>query len=441
MPPKSKSLYFCKECGNESTVWQGQCRACGAWNSYVEAPSKNYSKHTASKSSRNITPHKLSDIKIDEKSRIKTNISELDNVLNGGVVPGQVILLGGQPGIGKSTLLLQIADKISRKVLYVSGEESDSQVALRASRLKLSNKEISIVSTADLDGALSNADAYDFVIIDSIQTVFTDKSDGSAGTITQIRECAFQLIEFAKSNNIPVVIVGHITKEGNIAGPKLLEHMVDTVLYLEGDKQHMFRILRVNKNRYGDDSEVGIFEMTALGLTEVYDTSKFFLQNANLGVSGNSVAMILEGNKPLAIDVQALVTKSHFGYPKRAANGFSINKLTLLCAVIEKRSGVDISEHDVYLNVASGLNIKEPGVDLAVCVAIMSSFFDVATPIGSVFIGEVGLSGEIRKVFLQEKRIKEAKRLKIQNVYSSDTISNLRDLVKIFNVNKKTYKK
>lgn len=441
MPPKSKSLYFCKECGNESTVWQGQCRACGAWNSYVEAPSKNYSKYTAFKSSRNITPHKLSDIKIDEKSRIKTNISELDNVLNGGVVPGQVILLGGQPGIGKSTLLLQIADKISRKVLYVSGEESDSQVALRASRLKLSNKEISIVSTADLDGALSNADAYDFVIIDSIQTVFTDKSDGSAGTITQIRECAFQLIEFAKSNNIPVVIVGHITKEGNIAGPKLLEHMVDTVLYLEGDKQHMFRILRVNKNRYGDDSEVGIFEMTALGLTEVYDASKFFLQNANLGVSGNSVAMILEGNKPLAIDVQALVTKSHFGYPKRAANGFSINKLTLLCAVIEKRSGVDISEHDVYLNVASGLNIKEPGVDLAVCVAIMSSFFDVSTPIGSVFIGEVGLSGEIRKVFLQEKRIKEAKRLKIQNIYSSDTILNLRDLVKIFNVNKKTYKK
>lgn len=336
---------------------------------------------------------------------------------------------------------MQIADKLSRKVLYVSGEESDSQVALRASRLKLSNKEISIVSTADLDGALSSADDYDFVIIDSIQTVFTDKSDGSAGTITQIRECAFQLIEFAKSNNIPVVIVGHITKEGNIAGPKLLEHMVDTVLYLEGDKQHMFRILRVNKNRYGDDSEVGIFEMTALGLTEVYDTSKFFLQNANLGVSGNSVAMILEGNKPLAIDVQALVTKSHFGYPKRAANGFSINKLTLLCAVIEKRSGVDISEHDVYLNVASGLNIKEPGVDLAVCVAIMSSFFDVATPVGSVFIGEVGLSGEIRKVFLQEKRIKEAKRLKIQNIYSSDTISNLRDLVKIFNINKKTYKK
>ncbi len=440
MPSKNKSVYFCKECGNESSIWQGQCRACGAWNSYVEAPSKNYSKHTTIKPSRSITPQKLSEIKIDEKSRIKTNISELDNVLNGGIVPGQVILLGGQPGIGKSTLLLQIADKIGRKVLYVSGEESDSQVALRSSRLKLSNKEISIVSTADLDGALSNAEEYDFVIIDSIQTVFTDKSDGSAGTITQIRECAFQLIEFAKSNNVPVVIVGHITKEGNIAGPKLLEHMVDTVLYLEGDKQHMFRILRVNKNRYGDDSEVGIFEMTALGLVEVYDTSKFFLQNANLGVSGNSVAMILEGNKPLAIDVQALVTKSHFGYPKRAANGFSINKLTLLCAVIEKRSGVDISEYDVYLNVASGLNIKEPGVDLAVCVAIMSSFFDVAIPIGSVFIGEVGLSGEIRKVFLQEKRIKEAKRLKIQNIYSSDSIINLRDLVKIFNVNKKTYK-
>ncbi|MDQ5981850.1 MAG: hypothetical protein QG570_608 [Patescibacteria group bacterium] len=424
MAKANKTIFVCSECGNEYSTWQGQCRACGAWNSLYQA--KTSSVSIKSEPRGNKKPLKLSQIDTSLASRIKTGISELDNVLNGGIVPGQVILLAGNPGIGKSTLLLQIADKIEVDVLYASGEESESQVALRAERLNIKNPRLDIISTGSINTILDAVDKK-MLIVDSIQTVYVDDVESSAGSVTQIRESAFKLIEYAKANDIPVVLVGHITKEGNIAGPKLLEHMVDTVLYLEGDKQHVFRLLRVRKNRFGDDSEVGIFEMTNDGLIGVEDPSKL-LKGGDHDYSGSSTSVAMEGNRPIAIEVQALVTKSQFGYAKRAVNGFSLNKLQLLCAVIQKRTGINILDQDVFVNIASGMQIKEPGIDLAVTTAIISSYLDKKISADICFFGEVGLAGDIRKVYAHEKRVKEAKKLGFKKIYTSENLKNISEL-------------
>ena len=428
MPKSKKDIVFvCDDCGNESSTWQGQCRACGAWNSYKEFKAENISEEIVSQGLFSSKPKFLKDINLSTQDRIKTNISEFDNTLGGGFVTGQVVLLGGHPGIGKSTLILQIANNFKGKVLYVSGEESESQVGLRASRLGVDNDELEIVSTNNIESVLSILD-HGLLIIDSIQTMVVPSTASSAGSLNQIRDCTYRLVGAAKQRNIPVIIIGHITKEGMIAGPKLLEHMVDTVLYLEGEKSSMFRMLRVYKNRFGDDSEVGLFEMKSSGMEGVKDPYLFMARDLDNKTSGNAICIILEGKRPLAIEVQALVTKSSFGYPKRTANGFSINRLQLLCAVLEKKAGVNLSDQDVYLNIASGLHVKEPGVDLAVCAAIISSFKDKAVKDKTVFFGEVGLSGEVRPVMAEDRRLKEAKNLGLDNCVYSKKSRNILSL-------------
>jgi len=434
MPVKTKTIFVCKECGNEYPVWQGKCQSCGAWNSLAPVESftgRNKSKIERGNVGKSSKPQKLSEITVDNSERYKTGINELDGVLSGGFVKGQVILLAGDPGIGKSTILMQIAGNFDKKVLYVSGEESEGQVAIRAKRLSVNN-QVEILSTNAIEEVFANID-HDLVIIDSIQTLYSQTVETSAGSIAQIRECTFKLVEYAKSHDVVIVLVGHITKEGTVAGPKLLEHMVDTVLYLDGDKNHIFRILRVQKNRFGDDSEIGIFEMTASGLVAVSNPSAVLLDQKSSQYSGTAIAVIIEGNRPLALEVQALTTKTAFGYPKRTANGFSLNKLQLLCAVIQKRTNINLFDQDVYINVTAGINSKDPAIDLAVCAAIISSVLDKNIPLDSVFFGEIGLGGEVRKVLLKEKRIKEVKKLGFKNIYLSENIGHISLLPNLIN--------
>lgn len=437
MPKQSKTVFMCKECGNEFSRWAGQCSACKAWNSLVEMDAIPHSFGKAGKGSTKkvgaseaIKPKKLSSIDPSEFVRTTTGITELDRTIGGGLISGQVILLGGHPGIGKSTLLLQLAATYNKKVLYASGEESESQIALRADRLKIKTEEIDIMPTGNVDAILQAAqDNHDLIIIDSIQVMYTNDVETQAGSITQIRECAARIVTYAKSENIPVIIVGHITKEGTIAGPKILEHMVDTVLYLEGDRQHLFRMMRVHKNRFGDDSEVGIFSMDTNGLQGVANPSSILLEDSTAGSIGTAVAIILEGSRPLAVEVQALTTKTSFGYPKRAVSGFSLNRLQLLCAVIQKKMNLNLLDQDVYLNVASGLNVKEPAIDLAVCAAIVSSYTEKPIKSGVAFFGEVGLSGEVRNVVASDRRIKEAKNLGYAEICYPKNIKNITKLL------------
>lgn len=428
MSKKSKKdiIFVCNECGNEFPTWQGQCRACGAWNSLKEVKAENLlaEEGISDQGLYTTKPKLLKDIDLSIQNRLKMNIEEFDNTLGGGLVSGQVVLLGGNPGVGKSTLILQIANTFEGKVLYASGEESDSQVGLRASRLGVENKELEIISTNNIDSVLSVLN-HNLLIIDSIQTMASATVSSSAGSLNQIKECTYKLITVAKQKNIPVIIIGHITKEGAIAGPKLLEHMVDTVLYLEGDKNSMFRMLRVYKNRFGDDSEVGLFEMKTSGMVGVKDPYLFLAKDIDNKTSGNATCIIMEGKRPLAIEVQALVSKSNFGYPKRTANGFSLNRLQLLCAVLEKKAKINLSDQDVYLNIASGLHVREPGVDLAVCASILSSFKDKPIKEKTVFFGEVGLSGEIRPVVAEDRRLKEARNLGLNNCVYSKKARNI----------------
>jgi len=423
--PKTKAIFVCRECGNEFSRWEGQCRACNAWNSLEELQISAKSSKSGRKSSTKLqSPQNLEDIDISKADRISTKILELDRVLSGGLVKGQVVLIGGTPGIGKSTLLMQLAGSFDQKVLYVSGEESESQVALRAKRLGIKSKNIDIISTGDID-AILNGFKHDLLITDSIQTLYSSDINSSAGTLSQIRECAAGIINIAKTQNIPAIIVGHITKDGSIAGPKMLEHMVDTVLYLEGDRSHLFRMLRVEKNRFGTDDEVGIFQMVANGLEGVANPSLMLMGENEIKSSGTAIAIVLEGTRPLAVEVQALTTKTAFGYPKRASSGFSLNRLQLLCAVLQKRLKINLLDQDVYVNIASGIQIKEPAVDLAVAAAIVSSYKDKAIKSDTCFFGEVGLSGEIRKVLATDRRLKEAKKLGYKNIISSDTAKEL----------------
>ncbi|TXI34330.1 MAG: DNA repair protein RadA [Niabella sp.] len=425
---KKETMFVCTECGDESPIWQGKCKSCGAWNTYKEIKIENILEEKIDYVTSDIKKTKLKDIVFTKKERVKSSIDEFDKTIGGGLVPGQVILIGGNPGIGKSTLVMQICANIDARTLYVSGEESEEQIAMRANRLGVEGEKMEIVSTNNLASALNDLGDTELLIIDSIQTILMPNITGSAGSVSQIKECAYRLVTVAKTKNIPVIIIGHITKEGSLAGPKILEHMVDTVLYLEGGKESLFRFLRVFKNRFGDDTEVGIFEMKTEGMVGVKNSG--FLLNADFqfSASGNTVSIAMEGKRPIAVEVQALVTKSAFGFPKRTASGYSLSRLQLLAAVLEKRLRLPLNEYDIYLNIASGFQTKDPSIDLPVCVSIISSVYDKPVKDKSAFFGEVGLSGEVRRVIATEQRIKEAKNLGFNFIGSQSNIENIQQL-------------
>lgn len=420
---KLKTIYVCSNCGETSPRWMGRCPSCGEWNTMVEDVVVPEPKSTARKAAgarpagvTSLVADRLSSISTtEEKSRIVTGISELDRVLGGGVVLGSVVLLGGEPGAGKSTLLLQLCGAISRQheVLYITGEESTRQIKLRANRLKVAQENISLAAETEIDeicGLIEQAKP-ELVVIDSIQTMHSSDVSSSAGSVSQVKECTARLLAVAKAHEIPTFIVGHVNKDGAIAGPKVMEHIVDTVLYFEGDKTLPYRVLRAAKNRYGSTNEIGMFDMTGSGLAEIENPSQLLLEGRPLGTSGNCVACTMEGTRPILSEVQALVTKSSFNVPRRTASGFDFNRANLLVAVLEKRAGYFFGSLDVYLNIVGGLQLDETACDLSVCLAMVSSLLD--QPIGdkTVAIGEVGLGGEVRSVTFLETRLREAQRI------------------------------
>ena len=404
----------------QSPKWMGKCTSCGAWNSFQEEViDSSVGKSTATVVSSATKPLMLSEIKTDNVTRIKTGIHELDQVVGGGIVPGSVILLGGEPGIGKSTLLLQVAVRLQKKVLYVSGEESPQQIYLRAQRLQMPTNTCYIYSETNVGAIIQEIKNFqpELVIIDSVQTLKHPDIDASPGSVSQIRETSNLLIELAKQSHIPMILIGHINKEGSIAGPKILEHMVDVVLQFEGDMQNVYRILRSNKNRFGSTAEIGIFEMIQSGLREVSNPSEILLSGNPEKLSGVAIASVMEGIRPLMIEVQALVSTAAYGTPQRTVNGFDSKRLNMLLAVIEKRLGVKIYTKDVFINIAGGIRVQDPAIDLAVVAAILSSLFDFYIPSSYCFAGEVGLTGEIRTVSQLEKRVKESAKLGIQKIF------------------------
>jgi DNA repair protein RadA/Sms len=409
---KTKLKYICSNCGYESLRWIGKCPECESWNSFTEEIVET-SPRKANISKSRFSYNKILDISANEDDRIKTGIIEFDRVLGGGIMPGSVILLGGDPGIGKSTIAMQAAASIKEKVLYVTGEESEKQIKLRSGRLKVKSDSFFVQAETELSNILGAIKELSpsVVIIDSIQTTYRSELENSPGTITQIRECAAMLMEEAKKNHYSVIIIGHVTKEGMIAGPKILEHMVDTVLQFEGESNHSFRILRAQKNRFGSTNEIGVFEMREDGLREVTNPSELFLSEREKQTPGSVVTSSIEGSRPILLEVQALVTPSNFGYPQRVSNGFDQKRLSILLAVLEKRANVRASVNNVFVNVAGGIRVIEPAVDLAVCVSIASSLIDKVVDNQTIIIGEVGLGGEIRSVGHIEKRIQEAQKL------------------------------
>ena len=417
---KSKVVFVCQNCGTQSPKWMGKCASCGAWNSFQEEViDSSVGKSTASVVASATKPMMLSEIKTDNVTRIKTGIQELDQVIGGGIVPGSVILLGGEPGIGKSTLLLQVAVRLQKKVLYVSGEESPQQIYLRAQRLQMPTNTCYIYSETNVAAIIQEIKNFqpELVIIDSVQTLKHPDIDASPGSVSQIRETSNLLIELAKQSHIPMILIGHINKEGSIAGPKILEHMVDVVLQFEGDMQNVYRILRSNKNRFGSTAEIGIVEMIQSGLREVSNPSEIMLSGNPEKLSGVAIASVMEGIRPLMIEVQALVSTAAYGTPQRTVNGFDSKRLNMLLAVIEKRLGVKIYTKDVFINIAGGIRVQDPAIDLAVVAAILSSLFDFYIPSSYCFAGEVGLTGEIRTVSQLEKRVKESAKLGIQKIF------------------------
>ncbi len=392
--------------------WIGKCPECESWNSFTEEIVET-SPRKANISKSKFSYNKILDISANEEDRVKTEITEFDRVLGGGIMPGSVILLGGDPGIGKSTIAMQAAASIKEKVLYVTGEESEKQIKLRSSRLMVKSDSFFVQAETELSNILGAIKEISpsVVIIDSIQTTYRNELENSPGTITQIRECAAMLMEEAKKNHYSVVIIGHVTKEGMIAGPKILEHMVDTVLQFEGETNHSFRILRAQKNRFGSTNEIGVFEMREDGLREVTNPSELFLSEREKQTPGSVVTSSIEGSRPILLEVQALVTPSSFGYPQRVSNGFDQKRLSILLAVLEKRANVRASVNNVFVNIAGGIRVIEPAVDLAVCVCIASSLTDKIVDNQTIIIGEVGLGGEIRSVGYIEKRIAEAQKL------------------------------
>ena len=419
---KLKTIYVCSNCGESSPRWMGRCPSCGAWNTMVEdvvVPEPKAAARSASarpSGVTSITARRLSEVSTtEEKSRIVTGISELDRVLGGGVVLGSVVLLGGEPGAGKSTLLLQLCGAISDRcqVLYITGEESVRQIKLRADRLQVPQQNIHLAAETDINDicGLIEQTKPDLVVIDSIQTMHCNDVSSSAGSVSQVKECSARLLTVAKSCEIPTFIVGHVNKDGAIAGPKVMEHIVDTVLYFEGDKTLPYRVLRAAKNRYGSTNEIGMFDMTGHGLTEIENPSQVLLEGRPLGTSGNCVACTMEGTRPILSEVQALVTKSSFNVPRRTASGFDFNRANLLVAVLEKRAGYFFGSLDVYLNIVGGLELDETACDLAVCLAMVSSMLDKPIDDKTVAIGEVGLGGEVRNVTFLELRLREAQRI------------------------------
>lgn len=415
---KQKTQYLCSECGYESTKWYGKCPACGAWNSMEEFKERAVAatRGTIARDERKRNkPKNLEDINTTEESRFHSGIGELDRVLGGGAVRGSFVLVGGEPGIGKSTLLLQMCQEMCReaKVLYVSGEESLRQIRLRADRLQISSPNLYILSETEMDAILEETDILqpEVLIIDSIQTVFRPDLNSAPGNATQIKECAMMLMQYAKRRGVTIFIVGHVTKEGTLAGPKMLEHMVDCVLYFEGERQVTFRCLRAAKNRFGSTNEIGVFEMTDRGLHEVKNPSAAMLSGHPEGAAGNCIACTIEGSRPILAEVQALVAKTSFGTPRRTSNGVDYNRMVILMAILEKRVGLYLSGSDSYVNVIGGMRLDEPAVDLPIALAVTSSYRDQPLPEGLMAFGEVGLTGELRAVSTAEQRIQEAIRL------------------------------
>ncbi|MDE6335156.1 MAG: DNA repair protein RadA [Muribaculaceae bacterium] len=416
MAVKTKTVYFCQSCGFESPKWLGKCPACGEWNTFVEEKVTVGKKSTdRDKSQPVILPIKLSEIEPLDEPRIHMPSEELNRVLGGGLVAGSLTLIGGEPGIGKSTLLLQnILSIRNKKILYVSGEESATQLKLRADRLGKVSDNTLILCETHLDNIFTQIENVkpQLLIIDSIQTIATDQIESAAGSVSQVRECAAKLLRYAKESGVPVILVGHINKDGAIAGPKVLEHIVDTVLQFEGDRQYLYRILRSIKNRFGSTSEIGIYEMVQKGLREVKNPSEMLLsENRDEEMSGISIGVTIEGVRPFMVEVQALVSSAAYGTPQRSVTGFDQRRLNMLLAVLEKRARFKLGQKDVFLNMAGGLKVIDPAIDLAVVAAIMSSNFDIAISRKTVFIGEVGLSGEIRTVTRIEQRVAEAEKL------------------------------
>lgn len=415
---KKKTMYVCQRCGADFARWSGKCDACGEWNSLVEevvrAESNGRGARTALGDAK---VYPITRVDAREDDRLSTGLGELDRVLGGGIVPGSMILLGGDPGIGKSTLMMQLG-RAEMRILYVSGEESLKQIKLRAERLAVSDEEFLVLAETNLESILRAIDQRTpaLVIIDSIQTVFRPELESAPGSIAQVRESTAVLLHYAKSENIPMVIIGHVTKDGVIAGPRILEHMVDTVLQFEGDHHHSYRIVRGLKNRFGSTNEIGIFEMRADGLREVNNPSEVFLSDRSRGISGSCVTCSLEGTRALLLEVQALVTPSNYGMPQRTVSGLDARRVSLLLAVLEKRFGLRVGQYDVFVNIAGGVRIDEPAVDLAVCAAIVSSARDQAVDHGTAVVGEVGLGGEVRPVGQLEKRVTEAEKLGFRRI-------------------------
>ena len=422
---KVKTTFFCQSCGTQYSKWQGQCTACKEWNTIVEEviqkAERSEWKTPTNASKRVSKPLKINEIDASKEARMNTLDDEFNRVLGGGIVPGSLILLGGEPGIGKSTLMLQVSLKLPYKTLYVSGEESQKQIKMRAERIHPNSENCYILTETKTQNIFKQIEALepDIIIIDSIQILHSDYIESSSGSISQIKECATELIKFAKETAIPVILIGHITKDGNIAGPKILEHMVDTVLQFEGDRNHVFRILRAQKNRFGSTNELGIYEMQGTGLREVTNPSEILISKKDEELSGNAIAATLEGMRPLMIEVQALVSTAVYGTPQRSATGFNAKRLNMLLAVLEKRAGFRLGAKDVFLNITGGITVDDPAIDLAVVAAILSSNEDVALQRDFCFAAEVGLSGEIRPVQRVEQRILEAEKLGFSTIFVS----------------------
>ncbi len=413
---KKRTIFVCQECGNTSPKWMGKCADCDSWNSFVEQLDVSAQTMRQKVERTHSNPQPITQITASEEERLKTGVEEFDRVLGGGLVPGSVVLIGGDPGIGKSTLMLQTTDSLSRTygtTLYVSGEESATQTKLRANRLNVSSEQLYLLCETNLDLISSHINQLqpNIAVIDSIQTVYHPDLRSTPGNVSQIRACASQLILIAKEKGIPILLVGHVTKDGSLAGPKVLEHMVDTVLYFEGERHHVYRILRAVKNRFGSTNEIGIFEMLGRGLAEVKNPSELFLSERQEDISGSVVVPSLEGTRPLLLELQALVAPSNFGTPRNMATGVERNRVAMLLAVLEKRVGLQLQDSDVYVNITGGVKVTEPGIDLGTVVAIASNYRDLPVDARTVIIGEVGLGGEVRAVTQIEKRIREAAKL------------------------------
>ncbi len=441
---KVKTSFFCQNCGAQYARWQGQCNSCKEWNTIAEEiiqkQEKSSWQETDSKTTKAAKPLRVQEIDSGEEIRMDTRDGELNRVLGGGIVPGSLILLGGEPGIGKSTLLLQISLKLPYKTLYVSGEESQKQIKMRAERITPNGDNCYILTETKTQNIFKQIQDInpDVVIIDSIQTLHTDYIESTPGSISQIRECTAELIKFAKESGVPVILIGHITKDGTIAGPKILEHMVDTVLQFEGDRNHVYRILRALKNRFGSTAELGIYEMQGSGLREVSNPSEILISHKEEELSGTAIASTLEGMRPLMIEIQALVSTAVYGTPQRSTTGYNAKRLNMILAVLEKRAGFRLGTKDVFLNVTGGISVDDPAIDLAVVAAILSSNEDIPVDKGFCFAGEVGLSGEIRPVNRVDQRIQEAEKLGFESIFVSkyNKISLKNTLIKVRLVSK-----